>query len=339
MRRVYPEFEEQSFTQLIFPHPFSDWSEYLQEAVESYVKIIKTISKFQKTLIICDDIKRVQSYFENRDNLFFLEYLSDDTWARDCSALSVKVDNEPMLLDFTFTAWGDKFESSKDNLLSSTIQNVYGASMMKIDLILEGGGVEFNGDGIMLTTSKCLKNSNRNSKISDVVLENELKDIFGLKKILWLNHGYLSGDDTDSHIDTLARFISYDTIVYTTCSDENDEHYTELKLMEKELQSFTCSESEAFNLIPLPLPSPIYYNNERLPATYANFIFVNGGVIVPTYGVKEDEVALNIFRKTFLKREVVGVDCSVLIREHGSLHCITMQFPKDVVLSTECFKV
>jgi agmatine/peptidylarginine deiminase len=330
MKRLIAEFEKQSFTQIIFPHENTDWREYLDEAQETFVNIINAIRKYQKCLVVSYDIEAVKKRFDDDKNLFFVEYLCDDTWARDCSALSLENAGQTQLLDFTFTAWGGKFEASRDNLMSQNLAKYYSASMQKCDFILEGGGVESNGEGLVLTTSECVLNSNRNATYSPKEVDEKLREFFGAKEILILNHGYLSGDDTDSHIDTLARFVSADTIMYVKCEDEKDEHYTALHLMEKELLDY--AKSHKLKLIALPMSDALYYDDERLPATYANFLFVNGAVIVPTYGVKQDKEALEIFRKTFKDLEIVGVDCSVLVRQHGSLHCVTMNFASGVGL-------
>ncbi|MFA6196935.1 MAG: agmatine deiminase family protein [Sulfurimonas sp.] len=327
-RRFIAEFEEQSFTQIIFPHAKSDWVEYLDEAQETFVNIINAIIPYQKCLVVCDDVASVKSRFETNDNLYFVAYQTNDTWARDSSVLCVEEDGEVKLLDFIFTGWGGKFDAHLDNEMSKTIANHYTAKMESYDFILEGGGVESNGSGVVLTTSECVLNKNRNHTLDSIQITQKLSAYLGATEILYLNHGYLAGDDTDSHIDTLARFCDEKTIMYVKCEDTNDEHYKELKLMEEELKELEIS--HGFRLVALPMTDAMFYDDERLPATYANFLIVNGAVIVPTYGVSQDEEALEIFRKTFVSRDIVGVDCSVLVRQHGSLHCVTMNFAKGV---------
>ena len=328
MKRLIAEFEEQSFTQIIFPHAATDWKPYLKEAQECFVAIINAIAEFQKCLVVCANTQEVQKFFHKKENIVFVEYETDDTWARDCSALSVCEDGKVVLYDFTFSGWGDKFEANKDNLLTQTIQHHYNTQLKTIDFILEGGGIESDGEGVLLTTAACMFNTNRNPHLLSEERTQKLKEFFGAKEVLYLRHGYLSGDDTDSHIDTLARFVSKDTIMYVQCSNTQDEHYEELAKMEQELQ--TIASTRNYTLIPLPMPEAIYYDQERLPATYANFLFVNGGVLLPVYGVKEDGEAIEIFQRTFPTRKVVPIDCSVLIRQHGSLHCVTMQFAKGI---------
>lgn len=330
MKRLIAEFEEQSFTQIIFPHSDTDWAEYLDEAQQTFVNIINEIVKYQKCLVVCDDIESVKSRFQKNENLFFTEYKTDDTWARDCSVLSIEDNSNVKLLDFTFTGWGGKFDASKDNAMSSSISGNYDKELLHVDLILEGGGVESNGIDTILTTSECMLNRNRNSSLTKEQMTKKLQEEFGMSNILYLNHGYLAGDDTDSHIDTLARFIDEKTIMYVQCKDENDEHYKELSLMESELKTF--AKEYGFRLIALPMTDAVYFEGERLPATYANFLFVNGAVLVPIYSVKQDEEALNIFRETFKDRDIVGIECSTLIKQHGSLHCVTMNFAGGVAL-------
>jgi agmatine/peptidylarginine deiminase len=330
MKRLIAEFEEQSFTQIIFPPKQSDWSEYLDEAEENFTNIINAIIKYQKCLVVCDDLERVKNRFAPNENLFFVECVTNDSWARDCSVLCVEDGEEITLLDFTFTGWGSKFEAKKDNAMSQAIAHRYSKKLKTVDIILEGGGVESDGEGIILTTSECMLNPNRNKHLNKEQTNAILKEEFGATEILYLNHGYLAGDDTDSHVDTLARIISKDAIMYVKCENIYDEHYKELRLMEEELE--VISKEHGFKLIALPMSSAVYYDDERLPATYANFLFVNGAVLVPVYGVREDEEALKIFRETFSEREIVAIDCSVLIRQHGSLHCVTMNFAKGVEL-------
>jgi agmatine/peptidylarginine deiminase len=330
MKRFIAEFKEQSFTQIIFPHENSDWAEYLDEAQDTFVNIINAIVKYQKCLVVAKDVKSVKSRFEESENLYFVEYETNDTWARDCSVLCVEDGSDIKLLDFTFTGWGGKFEASKDNEMSNAIRKCYDKEVIKVDLILEGGAVESNGIDTILTTSECMLNKNRNANLSKEEITKILQNEFGMSKILYLDHGYLAGDDTDSHVDTLARFIDEKSIMYVKCEDENDEHFNELKLMEDELKTF--AKEHGFRLIALPMSDACYFEEERLPATYANFLFVNGAVLVPTYGVKQDEEALKIFRETFPSRDIVGINCFALIKQHGSLHCVTMNFASGVLL-------
>ena len=330
MKRLIAEFEKQSFTQIIFPHENTDWVEYLQDAENTFMEIILAIAPYQKCFIICADITYVKSKFLDHTNLFFADYETNDTWARDCSALCIEDDTETKLLDFTFNAWGNKFESSHDNAMSQEMKNIYLSDLESYDFVLEGGAIESNGKDTILTTSACMLNKNRNPELDSITITKKLNEYFGMTKILYLNHGYLAGDDTDSHIDTLARFIDENTIMYVACDDSDDEHFHELALMKQELEVFANENN--LQLIALPMTEAIYFDKERLPATYANFLFINGAVLVPIYGVKEDPLALNIFRETFPEKDIIPINCTTLIKQHGSLHCVTMNFARKVAL-------
>lgn len=312
--RAFGEWENQELLMLSIPHSNSDWAEYLDEILDSYEELVRVVSKYQKVLLIAPNLSDFDR-FKKFDNCEFLQIDTDDTWIRDYGAIDVEKDSEIISYDFKFNAWGGKFSSSKDDVVNKKLFEHFGTKLTEINLILEGGSIDFNGDGVMLTTTECLLNDNRN-RLSKDELEARLKDLFGLRKIVWLNHGFIKGDDTDSHVDTLARFIAPNKVAYAACLDENDEHYKELNLMKKEL------ENAGFELVALPLPKPVFYNGKRLGATYCNFIFINGAVIVPTYGDKEaDNYALNTLKDAISNREIIGVDSRVFIRQNGSLHC------------------
>ncbi len=328
-KRFIAEFEPQSFIQIIFPHQNTDWRDYLDEAKQTFINIAQTISRYEKCVIVCNSIEQTKQNFTNKTNLEFIQYETDDTWARDCSAISILDNGHIKLLNFTFNGWGGKFDASKDDKMSESIADFYENKMINIDFVLEGGGIESNGEGLLLTTSKCMLSRNKNFDKNGTT--QFLKSTFGAHDVLYLDYGYLVGDDTDSHIDTLARFVNKKTIMYVTCEDEKDEHYNELKQMQNQLTTFAGKYN--LNLIPLPMPEAVYYDNERLPATYANFLMINGAVLVPVYNVKQDNEAIKIFKNFFPNRDIVSIDCSVLIRQHGSLHCVSMQFAKTVSLS------
>ncbi|MBO5064330.1 MAG: agmatine deiminase family protein [Campylobacter sp.] len=312
--RAFGEWEDQELLMLSIPHINSDWAEYLDEILDSYEELVKAVSKYQKVLLIAPNLSDFDR-FKKFDNCEFLQIDTDDTWIRDYGAIDVRRGDEIISYDFKFNAWGGKFNSNKDNMVNKKLFEHFGTKLEKIDLILEGGSIDFNGDGVMLTTTECLLNDNRN-RLSKDELEIKLKDLFGLNKIVWLNHGFIKGDDTDSHVDTLARFIDKNTVAYAACYDKSDEHYEELNLMKQEL------EAARFNLVALPLPKPVIYEGKRLGATYCNFIFINGAIIVPTYGDKEaDEYAINALKSALLNKDIIGVDSRVFIRQNGSLHC------------------
>ena len=209
-----------------------------------------------------------------------------------------------------------------------------------MDFELEGGSIESDGLGTLLTTAECLLNDNRNRHLDKTLIEERLKRDFGVKRVLWLDHGFLKGDDTDSHIDTLARLCPNHTIVYVQCSDVNDEHFEALQKMELQLRSFVTPEGKPYRLLALPMPDPVYdEDGERLPATYANYLVMDHAILFPIYDQKEHDLsAAAILQQAFPQHEIVGVDCRALIRQHGSLHCVTMQFPKGVLVMQEDLK-
>lgn len=328
--QLVAEWEKQEFVQLVFPHENTDWNDYLEESIQTFVNIANTIRKYQKCLIIAKNIAHIKTLFSNKKNLIFVEIDSDDTWSRDFGGITIRENNTLTVLDFQFNAWGKKFSYVLDNKITNQMQEQGLFKIYKyksIPFVLEGGAIDSNGAGIILTTSKCLLEKNRNPSLNQSEIENKLMDYLGAKKVLWLNSGYLEGDDTDSHIDTLARFISEDTIVYQSCDDRLDVHFEELQKMEKELKEFTQLNGNKFKLIPLPWITPKYDAKERLPATYANFLFINNAVLIPTYNDKNDTKVLNLFEQLFPKKDIIAIDCQTLIRQHGSLHCVTMQYP------------
>ena len=337
MTRYFPsEWAAQSAIQFTFPHEDSDWQPMLDVVVPCFVGLIHAVTKYQKAIVICKNKVRTTEILRGcpSENLQLIELESNDTWARDHAGITVFEDGKPILLDFMFNGWGLKFAANYDNLLTQKMYDLGIFQVEKIEkagIVLEGGGVESDGEGTLMTTSECLLSPNRNPHLSKKDIEKRLKKLFGVNRILWLNNGYLAGDDTDSHIDTLARFCDPKTICYVQCLDKKDEHYKALKAMEKELKAFKTADGTPYNLVPLPMSEAIYdEDGERLPATYANFLIINGAVLVPTYGVPQDQKALEILRGCFPDRDIVGLDCRPLIYQHGSLHCVTMQFPQGI---------
>jgi len=310
--RLPAEWEKQKSIMVVFPTTHKDWQHSIKEIQKSYIGFIKAISRFQTCVVICNNKKILDRYFDSYENIEIHQIETNDTWIRDFGAINVFIGNKLKYYNFKFNAWGDKFESALDDKFNKIF---FKKELIDIDFILEGGSIDSNGNGVMLSTAKCIFNQNRNSTCKEKEVVEKIEKLFGLKELIVLKHGALIGDDTDSHIDTLARFIDKNSIVYTKCYDKNDIHYEELLKMEKELQKTD------FRLIPLPLPNPKIYQGERLPATYINFVFINGAVIVPTYNDQNDAKVIDIFKKELPNREILAIDSSIFIREHGSLHC------------------
>lgn len=335
-KRFPAEWEPQSFLQLTFPHKNSDWAYLLDEATKCFVDIINAVSKFEDVLVVCDNIQQVKSHFKHTENIYFTELPSNDTWARDHGGITIYDNEKPVIQDYIFNGWGKKFDAGLDNQITRKLyeKGMFQDCIMEhFNFVLEGGSVESDGQGTILTTSACLLSKNRNEQFSKQEIEKILKTNLGAYRILWLNHGYLAGDDTDSHIDTLARFCDENTIAYVGCNNTNDEHFEALSKMKAELQQMVNSKEQSYRLVELPLPDPCFDDEgNRLPATYANFTIINGAVIVPVYGVLQDKQAIEILKGIFTEREIIQVNCRTLIEQHGSLHCVTMQYPEGVSL-------
>jgi len=336
---IFPaEWAAQSGVMLTWPDEGTDWADMLDEVEICFLAIAKAISNREKLLIVCKDIPLLTTKLKScrTENIIFAVYPLNDTWARDHGAITVVKDGKLTLYDFTFNGWGMKFAANFDNQITcSLFRNGNFRSEVQYEnkqhFVLEGGSLESDGKGTLLTTRDCLLSINRNQHLEESEIEKQLIDLFGLKQVLWLSSGYLAGDDTDSHIDTLARFCDPQTIAYVKCDDANDEHYDALSRMEQELTAFRTLKNQAYQLIPLPMADPVFDGKERLPATYANFLIINGAVLVPFYNSPKDKVAALQLQKAFPDREIVGIDCSSLIKQHGSLHCVTMQFPEGVL--------
>lgn len=334
MIRLLPEWHPQWGVMLAWPHADTDWQPLLGSAERSYSAIAKAILTRQNLLLLCRD-QQHEAHIRNllgndiasqRLHCRHLDY--NDTWVRDYGPLTVSEigsgipANALSLRDFTFNGWGNKFTADADNRV--TQQLGWTVPVETVPLVLEGGSVDINSRGQLLTTRQCLLNPNRNPTLDQATIEAALRQHLGASAIWWLEHGDLEGDDTDAHIDTLARFCNDDTIAYVQCQRPEDSHYPALRRMEQELQHL--ADTERLSLLPLPLPAAQYDDQgQRLPATYANFLIINGAVLVPTYQCDTDAEALRLLDAAFPQHEVVGIPCLPLIQQHGSLHCVTMQ--------------
>lgn len=334
------EWHKQSLIQLTWPHKGTDWAYMLDEVETCFLNIAYEILERQNLMVVAPEPfsigDRIEAHGGNVKSLTVSTAKTNDTWARDHAFITMlKEDGVPLLLDFCFNGWGMKFAANYDNQINSTLyykcKALTGEYVFHRDFVLEGGSIESDGKGTLLTTEECLLAKNRNEKSKEEI-ENYLKETFHLQQVLWLKHGYLAGDDTDSHVDTLARLCPDDTIAYVQCTDATDEHYAELAAMEEELKAFRTLEGKPYRLLALPMADAVYdEDGERLPATYANFLIMNEAVLYPTYRQPENDArAKEVLAEAFPGREIVGIDCTALIKQHGSLHCVTMQYPEGV---------
>lgn len=332
------EWYHQSGIQLTWPHAGTDWAHMLTEVQECFTAIAREVAKRELLFIVAPDVDAVKAQIKNRvnmKNVRFFECETNDTWARDHGAITLIDGETPRLLDFCFNGWGQKFAAGLDNQITRKAFSagyIKGEYFNKLDFVLEGGSIESDGLGTILTTSTCLMAPNRNDTLNKQDIEKRLLSYFHVQQILWLDYGYLAGDDTDSHVDTLARLCPNDTIVYVKCTDKDDEHFEQLDLMEKQLLTFRTLKGEPYRLLALPMADCVKDHGERLPATYANFLIINNAVLYPTYNQPSNDLeAAKILAEAFPEYELVGIDCRVLIKQHGSLHCVTMQYPAGVI--------
>ncbi len=317
------EWEPQSAVQLTWPHAHTDWAPILPEITAVYEEMAREISKCEGLLIVAP--KSVLPHLSHlTSHIFPLD--TNDTWARDHGFITVEENGRLLLLDFCFNGWGEKFEATLDNQINRHLFEqgfVKGTYEDHLDFVLEGGSIESDGKGTIFTTECCLMAPHRNQPLTKQEIEERLKQWLGAERIVWLQHGSLIGDDTDGHIDTLVRICPNDTLLYIGGDDDHPDLYE----MEQELQTLRTLKGQPYRMLKLPLPRPIYDEGERLPATYANYLVINGAVLVPTYAQPDlDAEALRIIGEAFPDREIVGIDCRAVIKQHGSLHCCTMQY-------------
>lgn len=338
--RFIPEWEDCAAILMALPTAATDWVYMLDDITAQYVDIIGAMTLAgEHVVLLCPDAEAARKLFPrvSEERLTLVECDYNDTWTRDYGPLTVVRGERLRALDFGFNAWGLKFAADRDNLVSLSLDKkrvfTEGTYRNERDFILEGGSVETDGKGTLLTTTSCLCSPNRNGGKSKQELNEILGRRLGVDHILWLDFGHLAGDDTDSHIDTLARLCPENSIVFTGCRDSDDEHFEDLLRMRAQLTIFRNHVGEPYNLVELPLPDPIYdEDGERLPATYANYLVTERNVFVPTYAQpQKDRLAQMTMRVVFPDRKIIGVDCRQLIRQHGSLHCATMQLPRGVL--------
>lgn len=334
---LLPEWAPQESVLLAWPHADSDWSDTLADIEKVYCELVWSICHYQAVLILCLNEAhqaKISDQLSTRSSarypVHFVHAPYNDTWVRDYGPLSVCRNGQVELLNFRFNAWGNKYNSELDNHVNCVVagqKHWPEVKMHTIDFVLEGGSIETDGSGTLLTTTQCLMNSNRNPGYTKNTIEDKLRNNLGIERILWLDHGYLAGDDTDSHIDTLARFCNDSQIVYMSCQQESDEHYSALKNMENELKQFTTKDQTSYQLTPIEIPPAIHHpEGYRLPASYVNYLVINDAVLVPTYRSPEaDENALATLAEIFPQRQMIAIDCYPMIMQHGSLHCATMQ--------------
>ena len=330
------EWEPQSGIQLTWPHSGTDWEPMLDEISQCYARIVREIIRFEPVMIVTPSADIVRPYIEDldQDHIHICEVRgTNDTWARDHGGISVMFNGEPAVFNFTFNGWGMKYPANYDNQIVFEMEKdgafTPDIKVRYFSLVLE----ESDGCGTVLTTARCLFSKNRNERLSKATFMAAIEALLGADRLLVLENGYLEGDDTDGHVDTLARFCDPETIAYVQCTDPDDSHFDELLAMERELLALRTAEGKPYRLISLPMAEPVFdEDGYQLPATYANFLILNGAVLVPAYGNDElDEQAREVLQTAFPDREIISVDCLPLIQQGGAIHCATMQYPAGVL--------
>ena len=353
------EWEPQSAIMLTWPHGGTDWKPYLRQITNTYLQLADIITRYEDLLVVTPILESTQRMLAEKlsegqmSRVHLYEMDTNDTWARDHGPISMVSRGRhnshviPIhLLDFKFNGWGEKFAWKKDNAINLQLyyQGAFNAALENHQgFVLEGGSIESDGRGTLFTTSQCLLAPHRNQPFTRENIDSQLRNFFQVRNVVWLDHGNLVGDDTDGHIDTIVRVAPHDTLLYVGCDDEEDEQYEDFQALEKQLLKLFTYEGYPYRLLKLPMPDAIYdegdrlttdrnSKGDRLPATYANFLILNGAVIYPTYNQPEkDEEAKRQIQLAFPDRDVIGVDSLTIIRQHGSIHCLTMQLPEGAI--------
>ncbi len=340
---LLPEWAPQAGVLITWPHVDSDWGAHLEAVETDYLALAAAITRWEPLLVACRDAahrdavrNRLLASGLQETRLHLHVVPSDDTWVRDYGPLAVGSVGSPTLIDFAFNAWGGKYPHARDAAYTTHLHagKVFGDVPLRRDsLVVEGGALECDGQGTLLTTAGCLDLPSRNPGLDRQAIEARLTDTLGIGRVIWLEFAPLPGDDTDGHVDTLARFCDPDTIAHVTCADRDDPLHASLAGLERQLATLRRSDGAPYRLVPLPLPAPLHGSDgHRLPATHANFLILNGAVLCPCYGDPADAIALQQLTAAFSGREVIGVPAHALIEENGSLHCATMQLPAGLDL-------
>ncbi len=331
------EWAKHEATWLSYPHNENSFPDKIETIYPSYFEFIKQVSKAEKVNINVRDmamkevvLNQCLEFGVDTKNIGVFIHPNNDAWCRDhgpAFLINPDAEQKKIIVDWNYNAWGGKYPPfDLDNQIPKLIAKHLNLPIFSPGIVMEGGSVDFNGKGTLLTTSACLLNPNRNPTLSQKEIEQYLYDYYGVEHILWLNDGII-GDDTDGHIDDLTRFVSEDTVVTVVESNKNDENYSILQENLADLKKMRLLNGKQLNIVELPMPSPVIWEEQRLPASYANFYIANAGVMVPTFRCKEDEVAIAVLEKCFPDRKVIGIDSTDIIWGLGSFHCLSQQEP------------
>jgi agmatine deiminase len=330
------EWEKHNSTWLSYPHNETSWPGKIQTIFPFYHSFIKEISKGEQVNInvlddrmkyhIADELEKIGV---NMSQIRFHQHPTNDAWCRDhgpAILVNPKADPKRMIVNWNYNAWGNKYPHDLDDEIPVKIANYLNLSYVSPGIVMEGGSVDFNGAGSLITTTACLLHENRNPGISQDQIEKVLINYYGVEQVLWLGQG-IEGDDTNGHIDDLTRFVSADTVISMVEPDKKDENHAILKENLSQLTKMRLINGKQINIVEIPMPEAMYYENQRLPVSYANFYACNAAIIVPVFGCKQDQLAIDLLTQCFKDRPVIGIDSVEIIWGLGSWHCLSQQEP------------
>ena len=331
------EFDKHEATWLSWPHKEASWPGKINAIFPYYAQFVKELSLSEKVRInVADEamknfaIKHLQKVNADLNNVEFFFHPTNDAWCRDhgpAFLINPNAEQKKIIVDWDYNAWGNKYPPyDLDDVVPTLIAKQFHLPVYYPKIIMEGGSVDFNGKGTLITSTACLLNENRNPKLNQQQIENYLQNYYGVEQILWVSEGIV-GDDTDGHIDDTVRFINEDTVLTVIEENKNDENYALLQKNLTELKKMRLQNGKQLNIIELPMPDEIIYEDQRLPTSYANFYIANTSVIVPTYRCDKDEKALQIIAESFPARKIIGIDSTEIIWGLGSFHCLSQQEP------------
>jgi agmatine deiminase len=331
------EFEPHEATWLSWPHKEESWPGKIETIYSPYAKFVKVLSENEKVRINVND-EEMKSFAEsvlsdenvNMQQIEFFFHPTNDAWCRDHGPafLINPGKKEKAIVDWNYNAWGNKYPPyDLDDVIPTLIGKHFNLPVFYPNIIMEGGSVEFNGKGTLITSKSCLLNPNRNSQLNQEQIENYLREYYGVEQILWVDEG-IEGDDTDGHIDDTVRFVNEDTVLAVIEEDKEDENYEPLQKNLKQLSTIHLLNGKQLNIIELPMPDEVIYETQKLPASYANFYIANNVVIVPIFNCNKDDAALEIIQQSFPSRKIIGINSVDIIWGLGSFHCLSQQEPK-----------
>ena len=334
--RFPAEWAKHEATWLSWPHKEASWPGKLETIYEPYCQFIKIIAEGEKVRINVNDeatkafaTPKLEKVGADLTNIEFYFQPTNDAWCRDHGpAFLLNAEgSKKAVVDWGYNAWGDKYPPyDLDDVIPTRIAQHFELPLYNPEIVMEGGSVEFNGAGTILTTTACLLNENRNPHLNKEQIEQYLMEFYGAEQVLWLGDGIV-GDDTDGHIDDITRFVNEDTVLTVVESNPLDENYLLLQENLEALKAMRLLNGKPLNIVKLPMPSPVIHEDTRLPASYANFYIANSAVIVPTFRDVNDKIALEIIQRVFPDRKVVGIDSTDIIWGLGSFHCLSQQEP------------